>query len=314
LFLDFWYQLIPHARFLFVYRHPVEVLLSLLRRGEFDNHPYLAAGLQAWQTFNANIEAFCDRHPDQCLLAHIGGVASKVEQFADLLQRKLQMNVQLNSAVFDQIYHANELQKISLPQAAEDVLAKVFPGVLELYSRLNSRADLPPVNRLPDSASPTSLMTLASFTAGLPEPIPAPVIHTVLQLLVALLAPGPAETALSRFHQNVRGAQRTVEHLWLQVQRLERTNTEQDEILTALRAQLDTQYAKLTAQEKQQAAQHAKLAAQETQQAALQTELEAQRMQLEAQRAELQDIYETRTWKLMQSYSRMKDRWHKKAS
>src|SRR6187402_1642015 len=33
LFLDFWHQLLPDGRFLFVFRHPIEVLLSLLRRG-----------------------------------------------------------------------------------------------------------------------------------------------------------------------------------------------------------------------------------------------------------------------------------------
>jgi hypothetical protein len=238
LFLDFWHQLLPHARFLFVYRHPMEVLLSVLRRGEFDQHPYFAAGLRAWQVFNANIEAFYERQPARCLLAHIDGLVANVEQFAELLQRKLQMNARLDSSAFDHIYHANELRKTPLPPDAADVLAKICPGLLELYSRLNVKADLAPETTQPESASSPSLAALARFTTDLPEPISLPVRYSVLQLLVSLLAPGPTETTLSRFHQNVPGAQRTVEHFWLQIQRLERTNVEQSELLKTLLTQL----------------------------------------------------------------------------
>src|SRR5262245_47709561 len=41
LFLEFWDQQLPDASYLFVYRHPMAVLLSLLRRGEFEGSPNL---------------------------------------------------------------------------------------------------------------------------------------------------------------------------------------------------------------------------------------------------------------------------------
>lgn len=245
LFLPFWHQLLPHARFLFVYRHPLEVLLSLLRRGEFDNHPHLAAGLQAWQIYNANIKTFYDQHADQCLLAHIDGLVGHVKQFAHLLQHKLQMDLRLDSQTFDQIYHADELQKTPLLPEVADVLARVCPGLLELYHRLNAQADLPPDTRQPNPIASPSLSNLARFIEALPEPITLPLKHSLLQLLLSLLVPEPTETMLSRFHQNVKGAQRTIEHLWLQVQRLERTNVEQSGLLQMQKTQLDAQQAEL---------------------------------------------------------------------
>ena len=281
LFLAFWHQLLLQARFLFVYRHPLEVLLSLLRRGEFDNHPYLAAGLQAWQIYNANIKAFYGQHPDQCLLVPIDGVVGQIEQFVHLLQHKLQLDVRLDSDAFHQIYHAEELQKTPLPPEAADILGKLCPGLLELYHQLNAQADLRVDTSRPDSAASPPLSALASFTAALPEPITLPVKHSLLQLLVSLLTPEPAETMLSRFHQNVKGAQRTIDHFWLQVQRLERTNVEQGEML-----------------QKQQQIQMER-----------QTQLEAQ---IQTLRRKLRRVYETPAWKLTQSYSRFKERWQKK--
>jgi hypothetical protein len=299
LFLEFWDRLLPHARYLFVYRHPIEVLLSLLRRGEFDNHPYLAAGLRAWQIFNGNITAFYERHGDRCLLAHIDGLVADVERFARLLRQKLQLEVRLDSAVFGQTYHADELQKAPLAPDAAEVLARLCPGLLELYGHLNAQADVPPnFNQSNVDTSPT-LSKLAGFTADLSEPISSPVTHSLLQLFVSMLVPGPSETMLSRFHGNIRGAQRTVEHLWLEVQRLQRMTAVQGDTLKNQQSLLEVQQAQLEAQQ-------FKLIAQ-------QAELDEQRSQLEAQQAELRQVHETRSWKLIQSYSRLKDKWQRKA-
>ncbi|MCI0335151.1 MAG: hypothetical protein L0228_18230 [Planctomycetes bacterium] len=218
----------------------MEVLLSLVRRGEFDNHPYLAAGLQAWQIYNANIKTFCDQYPDRCLLAHIDGLIAHVEQFAHLLQHKLQMDLRLNSDSFDQIYHANELQKTPLLPEVTDVLAKLFPGLLELYHCLNAQADLPADTSRPNSAASPPLSTLARFTAALREPITLPVKHSLLQLLVSLLAPEPTETMLSRFKQNIKGAQRTIDYFWLQVQRFQQLNAEQSQELDRQSGQIES--------------------------------------------------------------------------
>ena len=69
LFLPLWDHLLAGAFFVLVYRHPVEVALSLVRRGldlEVQLDPSTA--IQAWTTYNRRLLAFRARSPERCLL------------------------------------------------------------------------------------------------------------------------------------------------------------------------------------------------------------------------------------------------------
>ena len=73
LFLDFWNGLLPGAGYLFIYRNPLDVLLSLMRR----NEPYMAGlleGLEAWYAYNIRLLRFAAAHPERCILCSVGGV------------------------------------------------------------------------------------------------------------------------------------------------------------------------------------------------------------------------------------------------
>lgn len=74
LFLDFWRELLPEARHLFVFRSPWEVADSLYRRGDplFAADPVFA--LHVWLGYNRLIVDFMQAHPDRCLLVEIGQV------------------------------------------------------------------------------------------------------------------------------------------------------------------------------------------------------------------------------------------------
>ncbi len=231
LFLNFWDQLLPDGRFLFVYRHPIEVLLSLLRRGEFDSHPSLMAGLHAWHMYNSNILAFCAKHPERCLLVHIDGVVKQTTQCAHLLQEKLQLDFGVFPKAFEQIYHVNELQKTPLSPELTPILARLYPGLLELYQQLNIQADLRGDEIQADSAASTHLSTMPYITESLKEPISVPVKHSLLQMLMSLLAPELTERMLVRFNHSAKATQQRVDQIWLQVQRLQRLNAEQSQQL-----------------------------------------------------------------------------------
>ena len=199
LFLDFWNDQLPAARFLFVYRHPLEVLLSLLRRGEFDERQCLAVGLHAWHTYNSKIKTFFDRHPDRCLLIHIEGLAAQVEKFGLLLQRKLELDIPLDPSTFSRIFHAQELTRTQLPKEAAAVLSKAAPGVLELYEELNARASLGD-DASRTGAEPSSLLlSLADFAASLPEPTSLAVQHSLLLSLSSSIVSGPTDKMVRRF-------------------------------------------------------------------------------------------------------------------
>jgi len=73
LFLDYWNEVLPEARWVFVYRHPAQVAWSLLLEDllkQQSDHPFWQAfrGLRLWAHYNRRILAFVRRHPDRSLL------------------------------------------------------------------------------------------------------------------------------------------------------------------------------------------------------------------------------------------------------
>ena len=76
LFLDYWDAILPAARYVFVFRRPVEVVDSLFRRGDeaFAGNPAFAA--QVWLHYNSSILKFVRRYPDRCLVVEVDRVAS----------------------------------------------------------------------------------------------------------------------------------------------------------------------------------------------------------------------------------------------
>jgi hypothetical protein len=68
LFLDFWLERVPEARFLLLVRRPWEVVDSLYRRGDepFRLHPAFA--IDVWTAYNRRIRDFFLAHRDRCLL------------------------------------------------------------------------------------------------------------------------------------------------------------------------------------------------------------------------------------------------------
>ncbi|MCI0335612.1 MAG: sulfotransferase [Planctomycetes bacterium] len=274
LFLFFWQQLLPDARFLLVYRHPIEVLLSLLRRGEFDSHPSPMAGLHAWLVYNSNIQAFCDQHRDRCLLVHIAGVVKHATKFSQLLRKKLQINSSLSPQAFAQIYHSTELQQTPFSSELDILLASICPQLLELYEQLNRQADLPSDEIQVDSTASQPLSPLVHFNENLAEPISLPVKYSLLQMLLSTLAPELTERMLVRFNESAKASQHKVDDLWLLAQQYQRLNAEQEQELCRRSTQIAEQ----------------------------QQELDRQSVQIESLTAELSSIYDTHIGRVMRSY------------
>jgi hypothetical protein len=210
LFLDFWQELLPEANFLFVYRHPLDVLLSLVRRGE----PYalgLAEGLEAWQLYNSRIIEFCGRHRAHVLLCHIYSVTDRLDEFKQLLRAKFGLELELTSDALNALYHPDELKRTALGAESEMILNCIRPESLELYAQLNARADLP-FAALPSSESSPDLAALCKFVAGLP--LDAARRRGLLVLLLAFIAPDAVENF---FHEQTDAVARTLqgrERLW----------------------------------------------------------------------------------------------------
>jgi hypothetical protein len=140
LFLPPWDQLLPAPFYLLVYRHPVEVALSLLRRGidlEVQLDPRTA--IRAWTIYNRQLLAFREAHEERCLLWPISGVVDDLaEAFALLAARS---GLPLAGGGLERLYEPADLQRGLL--AREVDWSAILPAAMELYARLGEHADLP---------------------------------------------------------------------------------------------------------------------------------------------------------------------------
>lgn len=152
LFLGFWEPLLPAARFLFLYRHPVEVTLSLWRRfndPELQQDPWLA--VRAWEVYNRRLLEFRDHHADRVFLAHVPALTA---DFGDLVRRLVcKLGLPLSDACPAPDFVPEELTALTPPHPAWEVL---IPSALALYRRLEESADLPSREATELMASPSA--------------------------------------------------------------------------------------------------------------------------------------------------------------
>jgi hypothetical protein len=140
LFLDLWERTLPQARFLFLYRHPVDVALSLWRRNtdpELCEDPWLA--IRAWELYNRRMLALRDRRPERCFVAHAPALAADFPGFFQRLAAKL--DLPLRGADVRALYDPEELAPSCQPPRPP--WEQLIPEALALYGRLEEVADLP---------------------------------------------------------------------------------------------------------------------------------------------------------------------------
>jgi hypothetical protein len=127
-----------------IYRQPVEVVLSLIRRGVELDLEVLAnpiVGLKVWQVYNEAILNFYRQHSQVCLLGHIDNITTNMEGFIRSTAKKLDLPLQATDV--QALYHTAELKRIDIPEAGRLILERIAPDVMKLYAQLESQADLP---------------------------------------------------------------------------------------------------------------------------------------------------------------------------
>lgn len=140
LFLDFWRDLLPGAKYIFVYRSPWEVVDSLFRRATdpiFSDEPKLA--VKMWMVYNSALLDFYSTNSERTILVHADNLRGEADTFLAFLIEKLKISVhRLEKPVFDiSLMHKDRSSYKSI------VLAQYFPAALDLYEKLNKVADLP---------------------------------------------------------------------------------------------------------------------------------------------------------------------------
>jgi hypothetical protein len=152
LFLSFWERVLPEANWLFVYRHPADVALSLWRRDadpEIRQDRWLA--IRSWQMHNRRLLDFVARHRQRCFLAHgdacAGGLPALVREVGGR---------------FDLALSDKGVDELFVPAAwtptlrdANDGWHPAIASALDLFRQLEAVADLPaPLARAGVAAAP----------------------------------------------------------------------------------------------------------------------------------------------------------------
>ncbi len=142
LYLDFWAERLPQARFLLLYRDPLEVVTSLLRRGsehELEVMTDPTAGLRSWRLYNESILDFRQRLPERCFLVDVHQVIADPEGFLGALMSKLELPL-CGDAAGKKLFR-KELHQRPASKDVDAILERIDPPTAELMKQLSDTAD-----------------------------------------------------------------------------------------------------------------------------------------------------------------------------
>jgi hypothetical protein len=139
LFLDFWSDLLPDARFLFVVRHPDLVLDSLSRRTKtrFYHLGLHNTFLSSWLLYNQECLSFREANPRRTVLVMLDRLLTTPEALVDVLGERLGFT--LDAAMFHSLYDSRVLALGSRRRLV--VSSALRQQCLSLYRKLGENAD-----------------------------------------------------------------------------------------------------------------------------------------------------------------------------
>jgi hypothetical protein len=138
LFLDFWSQRLPQAKFLLVYRSPWEVVDSLYRRGTdrvLLEQPELA--LKMWLHYNRKILHFYNQAVDRCFLVNIATLVSDFSGCVAALNQKFGVDLVVPESMD---YDPALFHRLEPNGHRASLVACYFPEAIEMYQELEARA------------------------------------------------------------------------------------------------------------------------------------------------------------------------------
>ena len=137
LFLDFWSELIPDAKYVFVFRSPWQVVDSLFRRGDvaFRTNPNLA--IEQWCNYNRAIIDFYRRYKEKCFLLEIDTAIDRPNLSIELINQKWGWNLRSPKLV----YKPSLWNQYSQNCYRQALIAQFFPQAIEIYQQLQQLED-----------------------------------------------------------------------------------------------------------------------------------------------------------------------------
>lgn len=144
LMLDFWHQLLPEVKYLFVYRYPWDVLNSIVRPNSlvFAERPDYA--LKAWGFYNRHLLKFYQEHSEQSILVNVSAIIEQPERLVKLLKNKLNLQIPDSDweAKFKQIYDWRIFTTLPWQSSVVEHIYNKYSECLTLLTELEAAADL----------------------------------------------------------------------------------------------------------------------------------------------------------------------------
>ena len=139
IFLNFWSDLIPEAKYLFIYRSPWEVIDSLYRRGDdvFSTNPSFA--LKVWINYNNALIDYYEQFPDKCLLLSINSISYDPNFLIKVIEEKFGIALTLPAK---DIYDSSLLHNQASSSHRAALIKHYCPEAFDLYHELNARSGL----------------------------------------------------------------------------------------------------------------------------------------------------------------------------
>lgn len=149
LFLDFWNELLPEAKYLFVFRSPWEIVDSLFRRGDkaFQDDPSQA--VKVWEHYNRLALRFYNKHRDQCIFVHVDQVAENPKALVESISKKFSLPLTPANSTFDQSLFRKEPATSHRPL----IIREFFPSSYKTWEELKVVAQIEGADIEPESAS-----------------------------------------------------------------------------------------------------------------------------------------------------------------
>ena len=154
LFLDLWLGILPNAKIVVCLRHPYQVHLSLLRRGEPALHVDYSAGIAGWAIYNRRIlQTLAAVPPERVTVIDIDTAFRTPDKLALDLTRFLGVSLPPGlSSIHPEEFHFEDTLQASLAS-----FATLFPEIEALYRSLQQFGHSPAP--LPEPAIARSLLS-----------------------------------------------------------------------------------------------------------------------------------------------------------
>lgn len=144
LMLDFWDNLLPEAKYLFVYRFPWDVADSMqrLKAGIFRENPDYA--YRIWAFYNRHLLDFYQQNSDRCLLFNVNAWIKNPDRLSELLQDKLGLEVLGNCdrGEFEKLYDERLFKSLDWHDRSIHFLHYTSPEYFALLAELDRFADI----------------------------------------------------------------------------------------------------------------------------------------------------------------------------